>query len=114
MSQTDALHLVISSFPDKESAKATCRILVEEKLAACASLLPGISSIFHWQGRIEHSEECLVLLKSPRQNYLALEDRLRSLHPYEVPEILAFAADRILDAYAAWAAKSTCTDHTQQ
>ena len=73
--------LVLSTFPDSAQARATARALVSEKLAACANILPGVTSIYVWQGEHTESEEVLVLFKSRRAVYPALEERLRTLHP---------------------------------
>ncbi len=107
MSTSEPLYIVLSSFPDRTVAEAVCRVLVEERLAACASLLPGITSLYHWQGVIEQSDECLVVIKTPGNKYPALQARLLALHPYDVPEIIALHAAHVLESYAAWAVEST-------
>ncbi len=81
--------LVLSTFPDAETARRIARTLVEERLAACGNLIPGIESIYRWQGEVETAREALVLFKTTQAAYPALEARLKALHPYEVPEILA-------------------------
>ena len=103
---TDIL-LVFSTFPDPERARETARALVSERLAACANLLPGVTSLYMWQGEQTESEEVLVLFKTRRETYPALETRLKSLHPYEVPEIVAVNLATGLPAYLAWVAAGT-------
>src|SRR5438874_13390226 len=81
--------LVLSTFPDLESARRVGRTLVEEKLAACVNIMPQIESIYRWQGNVETSGEALALIKTTIGKYRQLEERIRALHSYEVPEIVA-------------------------
>ena len=99
--------LVFSTFPDASTARDICRTLVTERLAACANLLPTVTSIYVWQGEHTESEETLVLFKTPRDLYPALETRLRALHPYEVPEIIALEITAGLPAYLQWLTAQT-------
>ena len=94
--------LVLSTFPDPTVARDIARTLVHERLAACANLLPGVTSLYVWQGKPEETAETLVLFKTPRALYTALETRLRALHPYEVPEIVAVELTAALPAYLQW------------
>lgn len=98
--------LVISSFPNETAAAEIASKLVEEKLAACVSLLPGAKSIYHWEGSIQSEEECLALMKSTAQAYPNLEARLLDLHPYETPEILAVDVLRGSPSYLEWLSSS--------
>ena len=97
--------LVFSTFPDLEQAKGVARMLVSEQLAACANVLPGVTSIYVWQGEQHESSETLVLFKTRGDAYPALEARLRALHPYEVPEIVAVDLAAGLPAYLRWGAE---------
>ena len=99
--------LVFSTFPDAATARNISRSLVTERLAACANLLPAVTSIYVWQGAHTESEETLVLFKTPRELYPALEARLRTLHPYEVPEIVAAEVTTGLPAYLQWVSAQT-------
>lgn len=96
--------LVFSTFPDGGQAREVARVLVSERLAACGNVLPGVTSIYVWQGEQHESAEVLVLLKTRRELYPALEARLKSLHPYEVPEIVAVELTAGLPAYLNWVA----------
>lgn len=100
------LLLVVSTFPDAESAAAAVRALVEEKLAACGTILPGARSIYAWDGKIEDAAEVLVLLKTRAPLYAKLEKRLAKLHPYEVPEILAWEPGAAAKPYADWVTRT--------
>lgn len=96
--------LVLTSFPEAEVAAAAVRTLVEEKLVACGTLLPGARSIYAWQEKIEDAPEVVVLLKTEPSLYAKLEKRLAKLHPYEVPEIVAWEPGAVHRPYAGWVA----------
>ncbi len=81
-------HIVLTTLPSREAAQAIARTLVEERRAACVQLVDGVQSIYRWDGRIDESAECQLVAKAPAGASPALVDRLRALHPYEVPEIL--------------------------
>lgn len=98
--------LVVSTFPDAETARRIVRQLVEEELVACGTLLPGAESIYRWKEAIETASECVTLFKTTSEGYPALEARLKTLHPYELPEIVAFAASGGLPAYLQWVANA--------
>lgn len=94
--------LVLSSFPDVDTAAQIVRTLVEEKLIACGTIIPGARSIYAWEGKVDDKTEVFVFLKTAASIYAKLEKRLLKLHPYEVPEILAFEAGAAAKSYAAW------------
>ena len=99
--------LVISSFPDADTAAQIVRTLVEEKLIACGTIVPGARSIYAWDGKVEDKSEVLVLLKTVAPSYAKLEKRLLKLHPYQMPEIIAFEAGAVAKNYAAWVEDAT-------
>jgi periplasmic divalent cation tolerance protein len=99
--------LVLTNCPDENSANALALALVESRLAACVNILPRLQSIYRWQGKIESAPEIPLLIKSTAAAYPALEARIRELHPYEVPEIVALAIDRGLPEYLNWVAAET-------
>ncbi|MEI8234346.1 MAG: divalent-cation tolerance protein CutA [Verrucomicrobiota bacterium] len=99
--------LVWSTFPNAESARACARALVEERLVACANLLPGVESIYRWQGAVEAASETWALFKTTQGEYPRLEARLKAMHPYELPEIVAFRPEQGLPAYFQWIADNT-------
>ena len=100
--------LVLSTFPEAETARRIARQIVEEKYAACANLLPPIESIYWWEGKVEQGNEALVLFKTTAARFEGMQARLRQLHPYEVPEIIAVAIERGLPEYLRWVAEH-CT-----
>lgn len=93
--------------PDPASARRIATALVEERLAACVQILPGMQSVYRWQGRVDTADEVLLLAKTSRAAYPALQDRLRALHPYELPELVAVEAADGLPAYLQWVADQT-------
>ncbi|MDE2439584.1 MAG: divalent-cation tolerance protein CutA [Betaproteobacteria bacterium] len=99
--------LVITNCPDEEAANAIALAVVEEKLAACVTILPRVQSIYRWQGGVESATEIPLLIKATTRNYPALEARIKALHPYDVPEIIALPIACGLPAYLNWVATET-------
>ena len=89
----DQILLAISTFPDVETANRIAGELVAEKLAACANLLPAVHSIYHWKEKIETAGEIMVFFKTTEERLAAFQEKLRSLHPYEVPELICIKID---------------------
>lgn len=98
----DTLIVVLCTFPDAATARQLGTELVGKQLAACVNLIPGVESIYRWQGQIENATEVLALIKTTRAAYPALAKALASGHPYEVPEIVALAPEAVADTYLAW------------
>ena len=98
--------IVFSTFADAAAARNAAHTLVEEHLAACANILPQIESIYRWKGRIESGNEVFVIFKTTHGRYQQLEQRLRALHPYEVPEIVVLQIRDGLPAYLNWIVES--------
>lgn len=106
-SSTVPVFVVFITCPNRRAAERIGRTLVEEHLAACANILPGLASIYRWQGKVCRGPEVLVLLKTRRSCFPALARRARELHPYSVPEIIALPVALGSPAYLAWVAAST-------
>lgn len=98
--------LVFVTCPDAEVAARLARALVEERLAACGNVVPGLRSIYRWQGEVHDEAEVLLLLKTTPAAFAALRDRVQALHAYDVPEIVAVDVAAGLPAYLAWIAES--------
>ena len=96
--------VVLCTFPDLEQARQIGAALVERQVAACVNLLPGVESIYRWEGKVERAGEVLALIKTTR--YPDLEAAIRELHPYEVPEILALPVAAGSEGYLKWLADS--------
>jgi periplasmic divalent cation tolerance protein len=97
---------VVTTLPDESTAANIIRRLVENKSAACGTILPGARSIYRWKDAIEDSAEVVVIFKIPKNQSTAFESELRALHPYETPEIAAFEAGSVSRAYADWVVES--------
>ena len=98
--------LALSTFPDQETARDISNELVTKKLAACANILPGIQSIYHWKDNIESGNETLVLFKLREDGQSDFQEQLRSLHPYEVPEIIFVPISSGLPEYLRWVSEN--------
>lgn len=99
--------LVLTQLPDRASAQALARALVEGRLAACVSIGAPVESLYHWRGQIETAEEITVVVKTCAERYAAVEAAIRARHPYELPEILAVSAVHGLAPYLDWIAAET-------
>jgi periplasmic divalent cation tolerance protein len=102
---TDAV-VILVTVPTPEAGADVARALVEEGLAACGNVVPGIRSIYRWAGEIHDDAEALVVLKTERRLVPALKERLPALHPYQVPELLVLPVEDGLDPYLSWIARS--------
>jgi periplasmic divalent cation tolerance protein len=100
--------LALSTFPDLQTARQISQQLVAEKFAACANILPGVESIYRWKAKIETGNETLVFFKVSKKRQQAFQNKLRALHPYEVPEIIACQIDFGLPEYLHWVSESCC------
>jgi len=98
--------LALSTFPDAETARKISNQLVTEKFAACANILPGVESIYRWKENIETGNETLVFFKLSEGRQAAFQEKLQSLHPYEVPEIIFVSVANGLPDYLRWVAES--------
>jgi periplasmic divalent cation tolerance protein len=94
--------LALSTFPDAETARRISNQMVSERLAACANILPAVESIYRWKAKIESGNETLVLFKLSEKRQSAFQEKLRSLHPYEVPEIIFIPISSGLPEYLRW------------
>jgi periplasmic divalent cation tolerance protein len=98
------IRLVLSTFPDGDTAARIVRLLVSEKLAACGTILPGARSIYFWEGAVEDNLEVLVIFKIAAANEGKFIGRLGELHPYEVPEIVSISPSQWNESYGRWIA----------
>lgn len=96
------LKIVLSNCSPDESAELA-RALVEEKLAACVNIIPGIKSFYTWEGELHEDTEDTLLIKTSPERYEEMKARLVELHSYDVPEVIALESSDVLDSYARWA-----------
>ena len=99
--------LVITNLPDRAAAERLADMLIAAQLAACVNILAPCRSVYRWKGAVQHDEEHPMLIKTTAERYAALEQALRSGHPYELPEIIAVPIERGLPAYLDWVAAET-------
>ena len=100
------IRLILTTFADEESASAVLRTLLEERLIACGTLVPGVRSIYRWKGVIEESSEVQVVLKTSGEEASRCMARLEQLHPYEVPEIMELEPNAVSVPYVQWIRES--------
>lgn len=105
--RTADVSLVLTTVPNRETGERIVRTLVGERLAACGNLLPGVTSIFRWEGAVQEEEEVLVLLKTRGGAVERLLGRVAELHPYDVPEVLSLPVGAGLPAYCGWVVAET-------
>ena len=99
--------IVLTTVPIDADGSAFGRTLVEERLAACVNLLPQMTSMYRWEGQVEQDTEVQMIIKTSRERVAALWDRIRELHPYEVPEFVVLPIIDGNDAYLRWIGEST-------
>ncbi|MFN0242043.1 MAG: divalent-cation tolerance protein CutA [Planctomycetota bacterium] len=103
----DAPRLVLTTAPDLDTARRLAQELVAERLAACASLVPGVESVYRWNGAVESAREILLVVKTTSGRIGDLERWLARAHPYEVPELVVLDPAHVGAAYASWLAAET-------
>lgn len=101
------LRVVLLTAPDPAVAEGLARSLVEERLAACVNVVPGVRSFYRWEGRVETAGELLLVVKTRADRAAALAARVRELHPYELPEVLELPAVGGSPAYLDWLRKES-------
>ena len=101
-----SVSIVLTTIGADADAVALARTLVEERLAACVNVLPPMTSVYRWKGALEQDREQQLVIKTTSDRVAALEARLRSLHPYEVPEFLILPVGGGSEAYLAWVGES--------
>lgn len=97
---------MLVSGPNRETLVQIAHSVVEDRLAACANVLDGVSSVYRWKGSVEEAGEALAILKTTQARTRALEDSVRALHPYEEPEFLVLPVLGGSDSYMEWVARS--------
>lgn len=95
-------YIVLVTVPDQKTAEMIAHRLLEDKLIACAQFLPGLTSIYEWKGKVETASEWLMILKTRADAFDMLCNRIKSLHPYEVPQIVSIPIERGHLPYLQW------------
>lgn len=99
--------LIISNFPNKKSAMLCAEALIDQHVAACVNVLSPCASVYRWQGKVESTDEIPILIKTERQHYDRVEQLIKMMHPYELPEVILVPIDNGLPAYLQWIAEET-------
>ena len=99
--------VILVTTANKEEAVRIGKEMVDAKLAACANIILGVQSIYRWKGKVVKAQEALLILKSTRPRYRALEKAIKAMHTYETPEILALPVKEGLDQYIGWVRSET-------
>jgi len=94
--------IILCTCPDHKTAENIATSLVREKLAACVNIIADVTSIYEWQGQTEKSQEHQLIIKSHHSKYTEIENKIKRLHPYELPEIIAVPIERGLPEYLQW------------
>ncbi len=102
--------LVMTNLPDLPSAQAMARALVGARLAACVNILPGVQSVYRWQGDVEEAHEVSLLVKSTQRRFAQLQQAIIAAHPYDVPEVIAWPLVDGHPPYLHWIAAQTAQD----
>lgn len=94
--------IILCTCPNLKTAEQIAGHLISHKLAACVNIIPGITSIYEWQGKIESTQEHLLIIKSHSEKFCLIEQQIKALHPYELPELIAVPIERGLPEYLQW------------
>lgn len=101
------LRVIVTTTGTEEQALSIARVLVSERLAACVNIIGPIRSVYRWRDAIDDDREYMLIIKTRATLYMKVERRVRELHTYEVPEVLALTADRGSPPYIKWLLEST-------
>ena len=107
----DQYLIVLTTFPDEESAMVCAHRLINDKLAACVNVLPRLTSVYEWNNDLQVGQELLLLIKTTKHRYPQLEARLQEIHPYELPEIVATPITHGFGSYLSWIDAQTTAPH---
>lgn len=101
------LRLILSTASSRDEAHRIAHALVDTQLAACVNIVPGLHSIYRWQGKVESADEVLLLIKTTAANLERVESALRAAHSYDVPEFLVLTPESASEPYLRWLLEST-------
>lgn len=107
MAKLPKMIFVLSTTPDKASAEKIANVLLEKRLCACVNSIPGVRSLFRWEGKMESQEECLLLIKTRKELFKEIAQAIKVYHPYTVPEIVSLDVQEAQSDFLAWLIKET-------
>lgn len=99
--------IVLTATGTRDSAEKIAHALVERRLAVCVNIVPGVQSIYRWQGKIEHAQECLLLIKTRAKLFAQVQATIKELHPYELPECVMVEMTQGSEGYLRWIGENT-------
>jgi periplasmic divalent cation tolerance protein len=102
----DEILLALSTFPDRATAQRIAEELVVGRYAACANVASAVDSIYWWKGEVETASEVVVFFKTTAERFAAFQEKLKSMHPYETPEVISVCIDRGSPEYLRWVAEN--------
>ncbi len=102
--------LILCTCPDQYCAEMIANELICKQLVACVNIMPGLTSVYQWQGKIETAQEHLLMIKSQQQRFAAIENAIKAIHPYQLPEIIAVAIEQGSPEYLNWIDSCLRTD----
>lgn len=105
--------IVFVTTSTRDEAAAIAEALVSDRLAACVNIIPVIESVYRWEGKVTRDSEALMIIKTTDERYAELERRVRQLHSYSTPEVVALRIERGSEQYLNWLRDSTATDETR-
>ncbi|MBI5374929.1 MAG: divalent-cation tolerance protein CutA [Candidatus Schekmanbacteria bacterium] len=100
--QANSLTIILTSVDSKENALSIAEILLRKKLAACVNILPGINSVYFWEGKLCNENEIIMLIKTRTELFNSVKKELLKIHPYKLPEIISLSVPNALEAYSNW------------
>jgi periplasmic divalent cation tolerance protein len=108
--------VLLCTVPSEEVGTALAKALVQEGLVACVNVVPGVRSIYRWKGEVCEDAEHLLVMKSVRSRSGEIAERVKALHPYETPELIALPVGGGMDGYLAWVREQACVGcaHSEQ
>ena len=105
--KTKEMLLVMSTIADIDKGKLLAHQIVDQQLAACCNIIPGITSVYRWKGELCEDQECLLVMKTVKPRYKQLQEFIREHHPYDLPEIIALPVTESTEEYLSWVTKET-------
>jgi len=102
MQNQEQFLLVITTCPDESAARLLAGNIVDQSVAACVNILPGVTSIYQWEGEKQEDSESILFIKTTKSRYAELEALITSTHPYELPEVIAVPINEALPDYLSW------------
>ena len=95
-------YVVLVTTPDEDTARSISEVLVKDNLAKCVNIIKEVKSVFHWEGKIDQEKEALMIIKTKKENFKSLMEKVKTLHPYTVPEIIALPIVEGSEDYLNW------------